>query len=221
MKKRFAALVALCLTLGCLTACSGGNTGTGGADASSDSASHSSVSEAPEVLPPEPIGEPVLPEEMPQNFVFSDGSGMWANYLAMNRDGSFVSAYTDVVPDEVGEGYPNGTIYYCDHEDQFRDIRQVNDYTWTMTLQAEEGEMEFGEAWVEDGICYVFTEPHGLMGGSYFVLYGPDAPLTELDEELMNWYSVFGGQSAEQTTLGCWAIYNESMGYTFFSMDEG
>ena len=223
MKKRIAALLALCLTLGCLTACGGGSS-TSGADASSGSgalSSGSSASETPEVVPPEPVGEAVLPEELPQNFAFSDGSGMWANYLAINRDGSFVSAYTDVVPEEAGEGYPNGTVYYCDYEDMFRDVRQVNSYTWAMTLEAEEGEMEFGETDVKDGVCYVFTEPYGLMGGSYFVLYGPDAPLAELDEELLAWYSAIGGLAAEQTTLGCWAIYNEAMGYTFFSMMEG
>jgi len=223
MKKRFAALLALCLTLGCLTACGGGNSSTSGAESASGSVStgaavSDTASSEEELVPPLAMGEAVLPEDMPQKFAFSDDSGMWANFLVLNRDGSFASAYTDVVVDEVGEGYPNGTIYYCDHEDQFRDIQPINSYSWSMVLEVEEGEMEFGEVYVENDVCHVFTEPYGLTGGSSFILYSPDAPLAELDEALLNWYP---GQTGEQTTLGCWAIYNEIMGHTFFSVEEG
>jgi len=224
MKKRIAALLALCLTLGCLTACGGGNSSSAsGEDVSSGAVSSSKAVEMGDgtAVAPEVVGELVLPEEMPGKFAFADDSGMWANFLALNRDGSFASAYTDVVPEETGEGYPNGTVYYCDYEDAFRNIQQVNSYTWTMTLEVEEGEMEFGEAWVENNVCYVFTEPFGLAGGTTFSLYSPDAPLDELDEEFLMWWPNYGNQTEEQTTLGCWAICNDAMGYVFFSVEEG
>lgn len=224
MKKRIAALLALCLTLGCLTACGGGGSSSaGGGDASSGAVSSGGATEMGNgtAVAPEIVGELVLPEELPEKFVFSDGSGMWANFLALNRDGSFASAYTDVVPEEIGEGYPNGTIYYCDHEDMFRDIQQVNSYTWTMTLEVEEGEIEFGEARVENNVCYVFTEPFGLTGGTSFSLYSPNTPLDELDEEFLAWWPGAAEKTEEQTTLGCWAICNDVMGYSFFSVEEG
>ena len=221
--KKIAALLALCLTLGCLTACGGGNSGsTSGEDVSSGTVSSETGSDK-KTSPfpaPEPVGELVLPEELPENFVFDDGSGTWANYLAVSRDGSFISAYTDVSVEEVGLGYPGGTVYYCNHEDMFRDIQQVNDYTWTMTLEVEEGEMEFGENWLETGVLYVFTEPFGLTGGTSFSLYSPDTPLNELDENFLKWWPDNGKQTEEQATLGCWAICNDVMGYGFFSVSE-
>ena len=66
--------------------------------------------------------------------MFNPGGGTGAN-LALNQDGSIGGEYTSISV-ESGDGYQT-TIYTCSFEGQFEDIRQVNDYTWSMTLKSD------------------------------------------------------------------------------------
>ena len=39
------------------------------------------------------------------------------------------------MPGDSGDGYPNGTLYYCDFYGKFTQPEKINDYTYEMQLE--------------------------------------------------------------------------------------
>lgn len=68
-------------------------------------------------------------------FFFASGAGGWSTVLYINKDGSFYGNYHDSDMGSMGEGYPHGTIYYCDFTGRFSAPVQVNDYTYSMQIE--------------------------------------------------------------------------------------
>ena len=71
--------------------------------------------------------------------------------------GSFEGSYYDADMGDRGENYPNGTVYLCNFSGKFTDITQVNDYTYSMTL--------------ENGELYVTAEGRRGMDRGWRTLY--------------------------------------------------
>ena len=72
-----------------------------------------------------------------------------------------------------------------------------------------------GEEWIEDGIRYIASEAYGLEKGTDFLLYSPETPTEGLDEEFLTWWPRW---NVEDTgTLNCWGLWNQEMGYGFFT----
>lgn len=153
-----------------------------------------------------------LPGTYPMDLVFSSGAGGWSTTLTLSEDGSFTGAFSDSEMGERDENeYPNGTVYVCNFSGQFKDIKKVNDYTYSMTLDsvkvAEDDEK------IEDGIRYKAGEPSGMDSGKEIYFYTPDAPVSELPEAFLSWWQESTDGSA---TLDCYAIYNKSADSGFF-----
>ena len=153
-----------------------------------------------------------LPGTYPIDMIFSSGAGGWSTTLTLSQDGSFTGAFSDSEMGERDENeYPNGTVYVCNFSGQFKDIKKVNDYTYSMTLDsvkvAEDDEK------IEDGIRYKAGEPSGMDSGKEIYFYTPDAPVSELPEAFLSW----GQESTDgSATLDCYAIYNKSADSGFF-----
>lgn len=78
-----------------------------------------------------------LPGTYPIDMIFSSGAGGWSTTLTLSQDGSFTGAFSDSEMGERDENeYPNGTVYVCNFSGQFKDIKKVNDYTYSMTLDS-------------------------------------------------------------------------------------
>lgn len=153
-----------------------------------------------------------LPGTYPMDLVFSSVAGGWSTTLTLSEDGSFTGAFSDSEMGERDENeYPNGTVYVCNFSGQFKDIKKVNDYTYSMTLDsvkvAEDDEK------IEDGIRYKAGEPSGMDSGKEIYFYTPDAPVSELPEAFLSWWQESTDGSA---TLDCYAIYNKSADSGFF-----
>lgn len=153
-----------------------------------------------------------LPGTYPIDMIFSSGAGGWSTTLTLSQDGSFTGAFSDSEMGERDENeYPNGTVYVCNFSGQFKDIKKVNDYTYSMTLDsvkvAEDDEK------IEDGIRYKAGEPSGMDSGKEIYFYTPDAPVSELPEAFLSWWQESTDGSA---TLDCYAIYNKSADSGFF-----
>ena len=54
-----------------------------------------------------------------REFFFSSGAGGWCTVLYIDEDGSFEGNFRDSDMGSTGEGYPNGTLYYCDFKGRF------------------------------------------------------------------------------------------------------
>ena len=162
----------------------------------------------------------ILPISEPLELTYSSGAGAWQTSLTLYSDGSFAGSYYDSDMGDRGENYPNGTIYLCNFSGDFSDITRVNDYTYSMTL--ENGELyvttEGGEEWIEDGVRYIWMGPSGLDWGTNFHFYTPDAPVSKLPTEFLNWWPGRFDEEPSENLL-CYGLYNEDEGNGFFTYE--
>lgn len=153
-----------------------------------------------------------LPGTYPIDMIFSSGAGGCITTLTLSQDGSFTGAFSDSEMGERDENeYPNGTVYVCNFSGQFKDIKKVNDYTYSMTLDSVK--VSEDEEKIEDGIRYKAGAPSGMDSGTEIYFYTPDAPVSELPEAFLSWWQESADGSA---TLDCYAIYNKSADSGFF-----
>lgn len=189
MKKIFAAATALALCAGLLAGCgqeNGGEKTDGG-----------------------------LADSLPIDLEFASGVGAWSTDLTLEPDGSFSGVYHDSDMGDSEESYPDGTMYTCTFSGKFTDIKQLDDHSYSLTLDELTSDYEQDKEWVEDGVRYVSSEPYGVEQGKDFILYLPDTPTDGLNEEFLSWWP--GQYQEDQSdTLDFYGLYNVDMGYGFF-----
>ena len=166
-----------------------------------------------------------LPGESAE-FSFLSGAGAWRTIITLNRDGTFTGWYLDSEMGETGEGYPMGSAYVCDFSGRFENIKKVDEYSYQMTLTGIKTEKPVGEEWIEDGIRYVASEPHGLNDPDNnqecveFIFYLPDTPVDQVPEAFLDWWPYRYTQETEpKGTLSCYGILNVTTGFGFFTTE--
>lgn len=153
-------------------------------------------------------------------FSFLSGAGGWSTDLILNHDGSFTGFFHDSELGEMGEDYPNGTVYICSFWGKFTDVEQINDHAYKMHLPEVSTQNPEGEEWITNGVRYVTHIPYGLEEGTEFVLYLPDTPISEVPEESLIWWPYLYSQNEEpKETLSCYGILNTATNYGFFKTD--
>ena len=123
-------------------------------------------------------------------FIFASGAGAWDTTLTIYEDGTFEGYFHDSDMGDDGADYPYGTVYTCQFHGSFTDIRQVNEYTYSMRLETIELSEVPGKEWIEGGVRYISSEPYGLDNAEEVLLYLPGAPTAELPEEFINWIAM-------------------------------
>lgn len=160
----------------------------------------------------------VLPGTYPRNFVFASGAGAWGTLVTLEADGSFAGGYNDSDMGDSGEGYPHGKHYYCEFQGRFGNFKQIDENTFSMTLEELTFEPEAGVEEIRDEILYVGSEPYGLESGKEFVLYLPQASVLDLPEEFLSWWpNRYEWDGETQKALGCYGFLNQETGAGFFS----
>jgi hypothetical protein len=166
-----------------------------------------------------------LPKESAE-FSFLSGAGAWRTVITLNRDGTFTGRYLDSEMGETGEGYPKGSAYICDFSGKFENIKKVDEYSYQMTLTGIKTEKPVGEEWIEDGIRYVASDPHGLNDPineqtcTEFIFYLPDTPIDQVPEEFLIWWPYrYTQETAPKTTLSCYGILNVTTSFGFFTTE--
>lgn len=158
--------------------------------------------------------EYVLPEAFPLDFLFCSGVGAWGTSMMLERDGTFSGESHDANMGDCKETYPYGTMYVCSFSGRFKDIKQIDEYSYSMTLEEVSSDYRNGKTWVEDGIRYFSSEPYGVENGREFILYLPGTPTERLPEEFLSWMTFLG---EPPDVLDRYGLYNMEMGYGFFS----
>lgn len=143
--------------------------------------------------------------ELSNKFIFSSGAGAWATVLNINPDGSFDGNFHDSNMGETGEGYPGGTIYYCDFTGQFGDVEKVNDYTYSMKMLSIEYKNDPDTEEIKEQRKFIYATAYGLDEAEELYIYIPDAPISELPEKFLMWAHKPG---STDSTLGSYGIYN-------------
>ena len=156
-----------------------------------------------------------LPIEEVTSFYFSSGAGGWGTELKLNPDGSFTGCYHDSDMGDMGDGYPNGTVYICNFSGKFENIKKIDEYSYQMTLTNLTIE-ETPDEWIEEGIKYIASGPYGIEGGTNFIFYMPNTPISSLSEEFLSWWPGRYDLSEPKDTLTSYGILNVETQEGFF-----
>ena len=161
--------------------------------------------------------------ELPDEFIYSSGAGGWATKLYLNDDGTFTGQYQDSDLGYTGEGYPNGTVYISNFTGKFTEPQVVNEYTYSMTVESIELEMEAGQEYYEDGKRYVVLGFSELTDSCELLVYLPGAMRSDLPEGFVSW-ARYGDIDPEGEFRG-YGIYNPEkeiafIGYRFTDFAE-
>lgn len=158
-----------------------------------------------------------LPDVFPMDFLFSSGAGAWGTSMMIEKDGAFGGEYHDTDMGDIGESFPDGTIYVCDFSGRFADVKRIDKYSYSLTLAEVNSDYENGKAWVDDGMRYISAEPYGVENGEEFILYLPETPTSELPEDFLSWWPYRFDEENQPDTLNLYGLYNVETGYGFFS----
>lgn len=161
----------------------------------------------------------VLPISEAVDMTFASGVGGWATELTLNPDGSFNGKYHDSEMGDIGDDYPDGSMYIATFTGHFSDIKKVNDYTYSMKLS--DINVEEKEEKIEDGIRYIPGDVYGISDGDTFYFYTKDAPIAELSEDFLSWRMATTSEAQQSAdTLSGYGLYNEKEGCGFYTYEE-
>ena len=149
-----------------------------------------------------------LPEDLPESFTMSSGVGAWASGINIKPDGTFTASFHDSDYESSSVSSGSGT---------FKNIEQVDKYTYTMELDTFTYDDEIGkEVSNDNGHITTFTELYGIAGGTTFTVYLPGAPTADMPEGMQSWlgFHYYGVSIPE--ALDCYAIYNVDTESGFF-----
>lgn len=149
-------------------------------------------------------------------FYFSSGAGAWRTVLHIHEDGTFDGIHSDSDMGDMGEGYPNGTLYYSEFSGAFTQPESVNAYTCRMELQELTYAHDSDEE-IKDGVRYVYTDAYGISGAEEVLIYLPGAKLADLPESYREWVGYYDLTQTEETELPFYGLYNVTEGNGFSS----
>ena len=153
------------------------------------------------------------------DFCFASGAGAWSTDLQIEADGSFSGVFHDSDMGDIGEGYPNGTYYYCEFEGKFTEPEKIDAYTYAMEIEEIYYANEPDTSEIIDEMLYRYTTAYGLDGAKILYLYLPNAPIEELPQEYMDWVRMCNDINTAR--LSFYGLYNVTEQNGFFSYDTG
>ena len=142
-----------------------------------------------------------------RTFIFASGVGGWYTEVTFGEDGFFTGSHRDSELGDIGEGYPDGSVYGCLFHGQLSDPVMVDAYTWTAAITVEKNEGQAPEA-IEDGIRYVTAEPYGMEKAQAVTVFLPGTPVENLPEGFLFWAHLHEDDS-QVKTLPFYAIWSE------------
>ena len=151
-------------------------------------------------------------------FYFASGAGGWRTVVQIEEDGSFQGEYSDSDMGSTGEGYPNGTLYFCSFEGEFSEPVKVNDYTYSMKVEEISYEYEVGTEEIIDEVLYCYSDAYGVAGSEEILIFLPGAPTAELPEEYMSWVHN-DMEDSDAQELPFYGLYNVKEQNGFSSYD--
>lgn len=149
-----------------------------------------------------------LPEDLPESFLMSSGVGAWGSSMDIKPDGTFTASFHDSNYESSSVSSGSGT---------FKNIEQVDKYTYTMELDTFTYDDEIGkEVSNDNGHITTFTELYGIAGGTTFTVYLPGAPTADMPEGMQRWLGFHYYSVPIPEALDCYAIYNVDTESGFF-----
>ncbi len=160
--------------------------------------------------------------EIPEEFVFSSGSGAWRTYITISPKGEFVGEFSNWDSMPVRDDAPNGVTQKCPFKGAFKDVEKVNDFEYTLKIDYLETTGTGGQE-VVDGLVIETLEsvPYGFEEAEDFILYLPGRETADLDPTFLSWISSPQGWSETPSTLPLYALFNVGGATGFCASSEG
>ena len=156
-----------------------------------------------------------FPVGMPDRWSHLSGAGAWSTELTINQDGSFYGYYHDADMGDIGDGYPNGTLYESMFQGEFAEIKQINSFSYSMIVSELNINGQVDSQFIQDDVLHIITAPAGISKGSTFLIYVPGTPLSHLSEEHLSWLHDFTNNPTQR-----YALCNLTTGAAFDSTYE-
>ena len=150
-------------------------------------------------------------------FTYTSGVGGWCTDIVMSADGSFTGYYRDADMGDIGDGYPEGTLYECYFSGMFVVTETIDQYTFELRLTALNIESDTGVERIVGGVKIINTDAYGIEGGDTFMLYFPGRETAELPEGFLEWICMPNAWEKAPETLPFYGLYNVEEGTGFFS----
>ncbi len=127
---------------------------------------------------------------VPKHYSFLSGAGGWSTELYMtggeDYSGSFAGDYHDSDMGDVGEDYPNGTVYHCSFTGEFAQPERLDEYSYSIILEELTYDPPEAES-IEDGVRYITAGPYGLENVGELRIYFPGYPIKNIPEDDRVW----------------------------------
>lgn len=147
-------------------------------------------------------------------FRFSSGAGGWDTNLRIASDGSFSGDFHDSNMGITEPEYPNGSVSLSNFTGRFSWPVKVDDYTYSLKIEAIRYEVQPGTTEIRDGIQYCYGDAYGLANAQELLLYLPGTPLNSLPEDFLIWAHLYG---TEETALPFYGLYDPVEANGFYS----
>ena len=155
-----------------------------------------------------PVGMELF-ESFAGDYDFSSGAGGWGTYLTLHEDGTFEGSYHDSDMGDMGDEYPNGTVYVSNFTGRFKNPVQETNGVYMVELDhlSYDG---LGNVEIVDGVRYIYTEPYGVSGSDVFEFYPAGTPMNNLPQDYVDWIRMprAWGDADVPETLPFNGIYN-------------
>ncbi len=157
------------------------------------------------------------------DYHFSSGVGGWSTELSIEPDGSFTGSYHDSDMGDTGEGYPNGTLYYCQFSGKFSEPVQTEEYICTTTVEELKYSTEPEQEEIDsDGVRNISAKAYGLEGAKTIYIYKPGIQKDALPEGYLWWLTAPNPSYLDDEKpvgeLEAYGIYNEAEDCGFFGI---
>ncbi len=123
---------------------------------------------------------------------FSSGVGGWWTEIQIDEKGEFIGNYHDSDNGDIGDGYPQGTVYICDFDGKFVVKEKIDEFTYLLTLESLNYEIPENDTEIVEEVRYIYTEPYGLEDEEEFILCLPGKKRAEISEEVLGWDNAYG-----------------------------
>lgn len=155
-------------------------------------------------------------------FLFCSGAGGWSTTMTIGEDGSFQGMYSDSDMGDAGDGYPDGTRYYCKFSGQLSELTKIDKLTYSAELINIAYENTVGEEKYEDGVRYIYSDAYGLDNAETLYFYLPGTRREDLSEDCLSWVSqaMYDDDYNPVDELNFVCLYNKGGEEAFYSYKQ-
>jgi RNA polymerase sigma-70 factor (ECF subfamily) len=155
------------------------------------------------------------PNDLPTKFFFGSGVGAWGDYLEIRPDGTITGKSSDWDGGDSGPGYDSTYEYYAAYSCRFKDMKQINAYTYIFTVYDVASQFENGKVEIKDRIRYLYSDACPFHEDMKVTVYAKGTPVECIPKELWEMYEMAAAQQVYATMPSGILIYGSGSGGFF------